>query len=119
MIMDQLNLLIPINRLFSLEKVQHNNNKILKNLWHDFPFSMSRLFFLFYFNFEPATSLSMQTSSVQEELSAKNVIKKERTEGFKIIFLQLLPLQKRIKLFPLQLRQIMIIIEKIHMPKIL
>ena len=85
-------------------KVGHNNNKILKDLWHDFPFSISRLFFLFYFNFEPATSLSIQTSSVPDELSAKNVIKKERTEGFKNYFSTIITIAKANKIIPITIK---------------
>ena len=85
-------------------QVNYNNSNLFKTLWNDFPFSISRIFFIFYFNFDSQTSLSFQTSSVPKELLATTQISKKRTEGFKNYFSAILSISKANNIIPITVK---------------
>ena len=81
-------------------KVRNNNRNLYKKLWHEFPFSTTRLFFILYFNFDSQQSVSQQTSNVRQELMATTRISQKRTEGFKNYFSIILDIAKANNIIP-------------------
>tara|TARA_A100001015_G_scaffold240704_1_gene274535 strand:- start:2224 stop:3522 length:1299 start_codon:yes stop_codon:yes gene_type:complete len=85
-------------------KVKHNNKDIYLKLWNEFPFSIFRLFFIFYFNFDSHHSVSYQTSNVQTELVSKIPFKTKRTEGLKNYFSSILAISKANNIIPVTIK---------------
>ena len=81
-------------------KVRVNNRNLYKKLWYEFPFSIPRLFFILYFNFDSQNTVSQQTSNVREELIAKTPTNQGRTEGFKNYFSTILAIAKANNITP-------------------
>lgn len=81
-------------------EVGFNEDRIFKNLWHDFPFSFARLFFIYAFDFELDNTLSHQTSSVPIEFVAVSEINEKRTDGLKNYFSSIIALAKANKITP-------------------
>ena len=85
-------------------KVGDNNKILYKKLWNDFPFSIPRLFFVLYLNFDSSNTVSQQTSNVRQELMAKTLITQKRTEGLKNYFSTILAVAKANNIVPFTIK---------------
>tara|TARA_X000001036_G_scaffold221486_1_gene207272 strand:- start:465 stop:1283 length:819 start_codon:yes stop_codon:yes gene_type:complete len=83
--------------------VGYANNRNFINLWNKYPFSISRLMIIFYLDFEPSPTISMQTSSVPIELVSGTLITRERTIGLKNYFSSILFIAKKNNIIPVTL----------------
>ena len=85
-------------------EVGFSEDRLFKNLWHDFPFSFTRLFFIYAFDFELDNSLSHQTSNVAVEYLAKSKINKKRTAGLENYFSSIIAIAKANNIIPITIK---------------
>ena len=80
--------------------VGFSEDRLFKNLWHDFPFSFARLFFIYAFDFELDNTLSHQTSYGLTELLANSEINYNRVGGLKNYFSSIMTIAQANKITP-------------------
>lgn len=85
-------------------EVGFNEDRIFKNLWHDFPFSFPRLIFIYAFDFKLDNTMSHQTSSVAVEYLAKSKINRKKTVGLKNYFLSIIAIAKANNIIPVAIK---------------